>query len=686
MMPPRHRSEAQEDRQSPVKTGHKAAFEQSGLLASAGWFPLTVTLVYALIGAVWILLSDRIVGEASPSVEVLQVMQTYKGWFFIAVTALLLFAVLSAAERHLGRERARREAAFARLDLALQAAQGGIWERDFESDHFYVSPHVKRLLGLSPDTQLGLKAWRARIHPEDVASVRMRMQEFHRQGERELSLCYRLRHANGDYCWFQILGRYVDGDSARRLLGVLIDVTELRQAEASIERLVHYDPLTGLPNRHLFQSELARRLAGAAPDRPVLLARCDLDGFGDVNTEFGPEAGDTVLHALADRLLDFVGADGFCGRIGGDEFAVCLPLSASSLVSVRPIAERLEQTIRAPVSLEDAKLELKASIGIALAPQDGETSDALLANADIAVGEARRQGRGRVRFYAAGMNEALHHRKSLGRELREALESKRLEAHYQPIMQLPGRKLVGFEALVRWRHDERGFVSPVEFIPIAEEQGLIGEIGDFMLHQACREAHAWQEATGNGFRVAVNLSPVDLERPDLAAAVSKVLESTGLAPGLLELEVTETAVMRDIELAATTLSTLRALGVSIAIDDFGTGYSSLVALRRLPVSKLKIDRSFVDGYGDNSEDTAIVNSIIELAHSLGLALTAEGVETEEQCRKLCERGCEQAQGFLFSRPVPPTRVWCLIADDHGPAGESGRQAAAANPHHRAASR
>lgn len=685
-MQPRHRTGAQDERPPSGVTPLAHLKDRVGPLGRFGWFPLTVTLVYALIGALWILLSDRIVAQVSPDVEALQVLQTYKGWFFVAVTAFLLFIALSAAERHVTREREQRETALTRLDLALQAAQGGIWERNFKTGHLYVSPHVKRLLGLSPDTHLDLEAWRARIHPEDLASVRMRMREFQRCGRDELSLCYRLRNADGDYCWFQIVGRNVGVDQDRRLLGVMIDVTDLRRAEASIERLVHYDALTGLPNRHFFQSEFARRLEGLAEGHGIVLARCDLDGFGEVNTEFGPEEGDKVLHEVAGRLHDFVGSDGFCGRIGGDEFAVFMPAELGSLTSVRAIAERLEQTIRAPITLKDANLELNASIGIALAPQDGSDTNLLMANADVAVGEARRQGRGQTRFYASGMNEALRRRRSLGRELRKALDAQLLEPYYQPIVALPGRELVGFEALVRWHHPERGAISPAEFVPMAEELGLIGEIGDFMLHRACRDTHAWQEATGNGFRVAVNLSSIDLERTDLAQSIASILDASGLAPDRLELEVTETAVMRDIDLAVATLSSLRALGVSIAIDDFGTGYSSLVALRRLPVSELKIDRSFVDGYGSDPEDTAIVNSIIELAHSLGLALTAEGVETEEQCARLCDRGCEHAQGFLFSPPVPPTRVWRLIAGDEGPTNESGQRAFVTKPHRRAAGR
>jgi len=660
------RTDAQNRPQAPSEARSSPANDRHDPYGRPGWFPLTVTLVYAVLGALWILLSDRLVAQISPSFEALQLLQTYKGWFYISVTALLLYVALSAAERHLRREQEERESALTRLDLALRAAQGGIWERDLASGQLYISPHIKRALGLDPAAELDLKAWRKRIHPDDRADVHARMREFHRRGEEELSMCYRVRHANGNYCWLQVVGRQVSrGRGAPQcLLGVMIDVTELRQAEDNIERLIHYDSLTGLPNRRLFQTEFTRRIDALPEDGAILLARCDLDSFGEVNTEFGPEEGDKVLQAVAERLRRFAGANGFCGRIGGDEFALLLALPSLGPQTLRPVIDGLDGLLRSPFDIAGTKIDMAASIGVALAPQDGRTVDTLMANADVAVSAARRQGRGQTQFYAAGMNEAVRARRAMGRDLKDALKSESIEAHYQPIVKLPDRTIVGFEALVRWHHPTRGTVAPTEFIPVAEEQGLIGEIGNFMLRRACQETHAWQQATGRAFKVAVNLSPVDLERTDLAQSIASILEATGLRPDLLELEVTENAVMRDIDLAAATLSTLRALGVSIAIDDFGTGYSSLVALRRLPVSKLKIDRSFIAGYGSDSEDTTIVDSIIELAHSLGLLLTAEGVETEEQCALLCEHGCEQAQGFLFSRPVPPTRAWRLVTGEH----------------------
>ena len=446
----------------------------------------------------------------------------------------------------------------------------------------------------------------------------------------------------------------------------LEDVTERRANEARIAHMAHHDALTGLPNRVLFRARLDEALARARRGGGgFAVLYLDLDRFKAVNDTLGHPVGDALLRAVTGRLRAELREADTAARLGGDEFAVLQaamdqPLDATSL------AQRLIEALAAPYEVEGQHVEIGVSVGIVVASGEGDTADALLKNADLALYRAKADGRGTWRFFEPEMNAHMQARRLMELDLRRALSAEQFELHYQPLVDLGTLRVTGFEALLRWRHPERGLVSPAEFIPLAEEIGLIGPIGEWVLRRACAEAARWPE----GVKVAVNLSAVQLRAGGgLADTVAAVLRASGLPAARLELEITETAMLQDTEETLATLHRVGTLGVSIAMDDFGTGYSSLSHLRRFPFDKVKIDQSFVRGLGHAGGDcAAIVRAVMGLCASLGIAVTAEGVETEEQLEWLAAEGRAEGQGYLFSRPVPAEAIPGLLdALAHGAA-------------------
>jgi predicted signal transduction protein with EAL and GGDEF domain len=374
----------------------------------------------------------------------------------------------------------------------------------------------------------------------------------------------------------------------------------------------------------------------------------------------GVSGGDEVLRLLGSRLRKTCGGSGLVTRLAADEFGLLLQ-SDGDMDRIQADVRALAVAIRDPMQFGGMRLDLSASIGVAVAPTDGDSPETLMINADLALNRARKAQSHEPCFYATGMNEDFKARAQLTRELQTAIRSQSIRIFFQPIIRSKDRRLLGFEALARWRHPERGDVPPALFIPLAEELGLISQITQYMLREACFHLSSWNRQFGRDWLVAVNLSGKELSSPDLHKQVASVLSKTGLDPQCLELEVTENALTENMDLAATNLGQLRSIGVSLAIDDFGTGYSSLVALRRLPVSRLKIDRSFMKDYGTDQEDTAIVNSIIQLAKTLDLQLTAEGIEDEKTFTRIRSKGCQTVQGYLFGRPQSANDTLAYLA-------------------------
>nr|WP_301288582.1 MULTISPECIES: EAL domain-containing protein [Methylorubrum] len=485
-----------------------------------------------------------------------------------------------------------------------------------------------------------LKSLETEGHVEDFVSEVRR----HVGGERiwVAETAWVVRDAEGKPVWFE---------------GTVADATERKRAQALIEHMARYDALTGLPNRRLFQETLSREIDGARRDGGwVAVLCCDLDRFKAVNDTFGHPAGDALLRVVAGRLRGALRDDDVVARLGGDEFAIILP-GRGEPRRIAAVTRRLTQAAGRPVDLGGPAATVGISIGVAVWPKHGDSADTLFKNADIALYRAKDSGRNTFRFYESGMDLAVATRNLLEIDMRESIRSGGFALHYQPIFALADGAAQGFEALLRWDHPVRGPVSPGTFIPLAEETGLITQLGAWALHEACREAASWP----GDLRVAVNVSAVQFRKPGLEQSVVRALAASGLRADRLELEITESVLIQDAEAVIGCLHRLRAMGVRIALDDFGTGYSSLSYLCRFPFDKIKIDRSFVRDI-DEPVAAAVVRAVVGLGERLGMAITAEGVETQKQLARVRRKGCTEVQGFLLGRPLPAAEAMILVAE------------------------
>jgi len=469
-----------------------------------------------------------------------------------------------------------------------------------------------------------------------------------------------LRYGDHESIPVEIFSQIIDYDKRSARVVAVRDIRERRAAEAKIRHMAHHDILTGLPNRSLFHDRLEQAVAFARRNNVAVTVLClDLDRFKTVNDLTGHTGGDLLLKQVAERLRAVVREHDTVARLSGDEFAI-IQLGAAAVDDVSVLAERLVDTMALPFELNGQQMVIGTSIGIAIFPGDADSGEDLVRAADTALYRAKGAGRGTYRFFEADMDARLQERRVLERDLRQALTLGQFELHYQPLVSCGADTddVLGFEALVRWRHPERGLVSPVEFIPVAEECGLIMPLGEWVMRTACAQAATWQ----NGKKIAVNLSPIQFRHADLAKHILTILAQTGLSPGRLELEITEGVLIEETERTLATLGTLKAAGVSVSLDDFGTGYSSLSYLQRFAFDKIKIDRSFIWEMERNPDSMAIVRSVIALGRSLRITVIAEGVETPTQLALLQEEHCDQVQGFLLGRPLPAEDLGLLVAN------------------------
>jgi diguanylate cyclase (GGDEF)-like protein len=440
----------------------------------------------------------------------------------------------------------------------------------------------------------------------------------------------------------------------------------LEAANRQLRHLATHDALTGLPNRVLLDDRLSQAIARSnRDDRPFAVMLLDLDRFKLVNDSFGHRAGDELLKEVAQRLVNSMRTGDTVARLGGDEFVLILS-DARDRTIIDQIARRVVAALEPPVTIAEVAIHASPSIGIAIYPEDGNSEEIIVAHADAAMYCAKQRGRGNVQYFESGMAGLMQDKVRLESELHDALASNQLELHYQPKVDTATGVVHGAEALIRWRHPERGMVPPSEFIPLAEECGVISAIGDWVIHEACRQAKAWQVEGLPALRVAVNVSPSQFRSGNLAQRVASALQKADLDPRCLEIELTETAVMTNPEESIPILENLSRMGVLVSVDDFGTGYSSMSYLRRLPIDKLKIDRSFINEVMSRPDDASIVRAIISLAHSLRLKVVAEGVETSEQLGFLQALGCDQYQGFHFSAAVEADRFAELVRQGRDP--------------------
>ena len=529
-----------------------------------------------------------------------------------------------------------------------------MWVFDAESTEFIgVNDAAVRHYGYSRAAFLKMKL--PMIWPEDEWAT-------HSQALREIGDTYHSsrdwRHLKADGSEIHVLtfGRRVAFDGRDGYLVAVVDITERRKAEARIAHMAHHDGLTNLPNRDFFQDRLRQALERSQTAHQRVAVVCvDLDLFKNVNDAFGHPMGDRLLKAVAARLKDEVRGDNVVARLGGDEFAIVLASNVSPN-EVSDFSDRLIRLLSDRYVIDGCELIVGASVGIALSPGDGASGEELMRNADMALYRAKADGGGVHRFFEREMDRQAQKRRDMEFDLRRAFANGEFELHYQPLVDIASDQISGFEALLRWKHPDKGMISPAEFIPVAEDIGLIVALGEWVLREACTEAAKWPA----GVKVAVNLSPVQFRSRNLVQAVISALAHSGLSPLRLELEITETVFLAETEANLTILHQLRELGVSISMDDFGTGYSSLSYLRSFPFDKIKIDRSFIKDLAERSDCVAIVRAISSLGRSLNITTTAEGVETMGQLDWLRAEGCDQVQGFLFSAARPAAEVEQLL--------------------------
>jgi diguanylate cyclase (GGDEF)-like protein/PAS domain S-box-containing protein len=527
-----------------------------------------------------------------------------------------------------------------------QRGVGWLWQVDAENRVTYISSRMTALLGKPAAQLLGHSLPALLGGHAELGRILLEKQPFN-------SLEMELKTPRG-VRWISIAGDPIVDTAGRfeGFRGVGSDITEIRQTQERLTHLANVDVLSGLPNRGRVRQLLGEALRAATTGNvPCAILFLDLDGFKPVNDTFGHPKGDAVLRAVAKRLVDEVGAEGEVGRMGGDEFAIVVA-DAQSRAKVEKLADRIITAIKEPYVVDQTEIRIGVSIGCAFGPIDGATVDDLILKADLALYQAKDAGRGCARYFSSELQSEQEGRVRLEADLRSAIASKQFHLVYQPLINAKTQKLIGFEALIRWNHPKRGLVPPTVFIPVAEETGLMAAIGEWVIDEACRAAATWPEP----ITVALNISPKQIILASLPNTVSEALARYKLAGNRIELEVTEGIFLGDNGPTLDVLKRLRALGVGIALDDFGTGYSSIGYLNKAIFHKLKIDGSFVREAGSRPENVAIIQSIVQLAKSFRMSITAEGVETAEDFERMRELGCDTIQGYLFGKPLAYERA------------------------------
>ena len=596
----------------------------------------------------------------------------------LALMIIARFEWKAAEKRRVASEARERVAARAEdiLRSFEETGQGWFWETDRRGLISYISPSAAAVLGKTANMLHG-EPLTAIVDAESGAADAERTLGFHlsaRSAFRDIEVL--AANEEDEERYWSLTGRPVY-DSFKNFCGFRghgTDLTEKRRSEQQVTRLAHYDSLTGLANRVQMSEALEQILAAPRErDRACTVLMLDLDRFKQVNDTMGHPAGDALLKQVAQRLERVLDGIGRCGRLGGDEFEVIIP-GYGDRESLTYISKEIISSLSQPYSIEGQSVVIGASVGVALAPDDGTTSEDLIRNVDLALYAAKDAGRGVHRFYAKDLHSAAEERAELEQELREAIHTGGLSLYYQPVVYTANEKIVGFEALMRWKHPKRGFVSPEKFIAIAEDAGLIDQMGQWALRTACADLARWPES----IRCAVNVSPLQFSNPELATHVANALAHSGIDPARLELEITESVFLNDNSGTDAMFKALKRVGVRLALDDFGTGYSSLGYLKKAPFDKIKIDQSFVRGATeDGSRNGAIIASITSLAEALNMDTTAEGVETLDELELVRLLGCSHIQGYIYHQPLDAEEATRLVQGDL--AAEADGPRAARNP-------
>ena len=618
---------------------------------------LRTALLYGLLAVFWLLVTDHLLNSYFDDSAQLVRWQQVNGYVFALFSAVLIFFARARLFDFLGmnpglkRQRQDQER-LRQAAVVFDCTREGVLVSDSRGVIVHVNRALVEITGYPAEEVLGRRPnmFKSGRHGPEFYQAMFKSIDEHGEWHGEI---WNRRKSGEVYPQWQTVRAITDDKGlVSHYVAVFSDISAIKNSQTELARLVHHDPLTDLPNRLLFTDRTEQALASAQRHQTgCALLMIDLDHFKIINDSLGHNVGDLLLKAVAERLLRVFGKGFTVARLGGDEFAVLID-SCAQASQAAGLAQQVLEIMKGPFDVDKHQLFISASVGISVFPGDALNAEQLLRNADSALFKAKSSGREGYALYTEELTAHAQYRVEVASDLRRALEQQELRVYYQPVHELKTSRLIGVEALVRWEHPLRGLLAPGEFIPIAERTGLIAEIDAWVLEQACWQMVQWQGAGVELAFVAVNISSRLFARPELFALVSTVLADTGLDPALLELEVTESAVMDNSQVALEQMHRLRALGLRLAIDDFGTGFSSLLRLKRLPVQKLKIDQGFVAGLPGDNDDVAIVRAVIALGQSMGLQVHAEGIEQVGQAQFLLDLDCDLGQGYWFGRPMP----------------------------------
>ncbi|SDU16766.1 PAS domain S-box-containing protein/diguanylate cyclase (GGDEF) domain-containing protein [Pseudomonas psychrophila] len=618
---------------------------------------MRTALLYGLLSVFWLLITDHLLNSYFDDSAQLAKWQLINGYVFALFSAVLIFFARARLFGFLGispglkRQRQDQER-LRQAAVVFDCTREGVLVSDSRGVIVHVNRALVEITGYSVEEVLGHRPNMFKSGRHGPAFYEAMFKSIDESGDWHGEIWNRRKSGEVYPQWQTVRSITDDKGQITHYVAVFSDISAIKHSQNELARLVHHDPLTDLPNRLLFTDRTEQALAFAQRhETGCALLMIDLDHFKIINDSLGHNIGDLLLKAVADRLLRIFGKGFTVARLGGDEFAVLVD-NCPQVAHAANAAQQVLEVMKGAFDVDKHQLFISASIGISVFPKDALNAEQLLRNADSALFKAKSIGREGYALYTEELTAHAQYRIEVAGDLRRALEQQELRVYYQPVHDLHTSRLIGVEALVRWEHPLRGLLSPGEFIPIAERTGLIAEIDAWVLEQACWQMVQWQAAGLKLSFVAVNISSRLFARPELYTLVSTVLADTGLDPSLLELEVTESAVMDNSQVALEQMHRLRALGLRLAIDDFGTGFSSLLRLKRLPVQKLKIDQGFVAGLPGDNDDVAIVRAVIALGQSMGLQVHAEGIEQVEQARFLLDLNCNLGQGYWFGRPMP----------------------------------
>ncbi len=656
-----------------------------------------ITIIYLILGTLWILLSDQVLAVLVQDPEQYQTVQTYKGWFYVVMTALLLYVLLNGQMKKLKDSRQKLLVSYEELEsayeellameeklenqygqlnvkqnelleteekyrLIVEGSNENIWDLNKQTGVMLFS-RTKEMLGYEEDEiEDSHDALLSLVHPEDVLTVQ-KAEEQHIAGKAPYYYCeFRLKDKTGEYRWIQSRGKVVldEDGNAVRMAGSHLDVTEQKRMMMEMYDMAFYDKLTGLGNRTLFYDHLKKILSShQRRKKRFALLIVDLDDFKRINDTRGHRVGDEMLKQVALRFSELTEPGEMLARSGGDEFFILKP-GIKSIEEVENLAAKVLKTFEIPFNIDEAEFFMGASVGITVYPDDGEDRDTLIQYADVAMNEAKAGGKNKYRFFDHNIRERVASWMEKEKDLRYAILREEFLVYYQPVLDAASGRIHGAEALVRWNHPTKGVLSPSYFIEIAEETGQIVPIGQWVMETVLKHYKTWSSKSDRNLLVSVNLSPAQFKRQDLHEWIKELIMKYDMKPEALQIEITETVVMENLQHSIEMLEKIRKLGVKVALDDFGTGYSSLNYLRTLPLDILKIDKSFIHHLGKDRKEASIVSQIINMAHELNLTVTAEGVEQKKQIETLQRFGCEEVQGYYFYRPMPEESFRKLI--------------------------